>query len=451
MIATTVASAVTRRRLVRVVNPEVPETPVPSSITISPSPFGIAEGQSVQLSATVLDQFGEPMTGQTVTWSSSSPSVATVDTDGLVSGVAAGTTTISASVTGASITTPTTCTVSAASVGSVTVTPTTVSLTEGATTTLTATVWSGASGTGVVLSGRTVTWASDATGVATVSTPGATTTVTAVAAGSANLTATCETVNATAVTATISAASLTHPNEPAGFTQVTARGFSAAGEDGWNDTTGAGLRTDWGAAPVSAPNYLRFSKAVDDTAGAMSPGSREKSITGVTEIYLHWHFRLSAGFWGHVSNTNKLGPFFCITTAGAQIFLNAHGTDNNTLYPRVFLQGCVRSLGGNDASGSGSYGGTSIPLTRDTTHSWEVYIKLNTYDTANGIIKSWFNGVQHLNKSNAAFIGTGTNPVTTAGSKIVIARLHAIWGGTGPDTVDDTTYVDIDHYYASAP
>ncbi len=155
----------------------------------------------------------------------------------------------------------------------------------------------------------------------------------------------------------------------------------------------------------------------------MSPGSREKSITGVTELYLHYHFRLSAGFWGHVSNTNKLGPFVCITTSGAQIFLNAHGTDNNTLYPRVVLQGCVPSLGGNDASGSGSYGGTSVSLTRDTTYSWEVYIKLNTYNVADGILQSWVNGVRHLNKTNAALIGSGTSPVTAAGSKLTFLRV----------------------------
>ena len=55
-----------------------------------------ALGQTVQLTARVLDQHGDSMFGQTVTWSSADQSIATVSATGLVTAVANGTTNVSA-------------------------------------------------------------------------------------------------------------------------------------------------------------------------------------------------------------------------------------------------------------------------------------------------------------------------------------------------------------------
>lgn len=77
------------------------------SITVSPSSATITVGQTVQLTATVTP--GSVST--TISWASSNPAAATVSQSGLVSGVAAGSTTISASgsgVTGTSSITVTT-------------------------------------------------------------------------------------------------------------------------------------------------------------------------------------------------------------------------------------------------------------------------------------------------------------------------------------------------------
>ena len=59
-------------------------------------------GETVQLVATVQDQNGQTMSGATVTWSSGDPSVATVDTAGLVTAAENGTTTVTASASSAS-------------------------------------------------------------------------------------------------------------------------------------------------------------------------------------------------------------------------------------------------------------------------------------------------------------------------------------------------------------
>jgi uncharacterized protein YjdB len=72
-----------------------------ASITVSPSDPSIAEGSTQQLSATAKDSSGKTL-GVTFTWTSSDNSVATVDSTGLATGVAAGNTTITASAGGKS-------------------------------------------------------------------------------------------------------------------------------------------------------------------------------------------------------------------------------------------------------------------------------------------------------------------------------------------------------------
>src|SRR6185312_12822843 len=78
-------------------------TSVPvASVTVSPATASVAAGQTVQLTATPKDANGNPLTGRVVTWSSSNTSVATVNGSGLVSGVVAGTATITATSEGQS-------------------------------------------------------------------------------------------------------------------------------------------------------------------------------------------------------------------------------------------------------------------------------------------------------------------------------------------------------------
>jgi uncharacterized protein YjdB len=53
-----------------------PEAPQPTTVLVSPSPAAIASlGQEVQFTAVVRDQQGQPMTGVTVTWTSSDAAI----------------------------------------------------------------------------------------------------------------------------------------------------------------------------------------------------------------------------------------------------------------------------------------------------------------------------------------------------------------------------------------
>lgn len=73
-----------------------------SSVTVSPSSFSISVGATQQLSATVRGSDGSTLTNRTVSWISSSTGVATVTSGGLVTGVNAGSATITATVEGVS-------------------------------------------------------------------------------------------------------------------------------------------------------------------------------------------------------------------------------------------------------------------------------------------------------------------------------------------------------------
>src|SRR5439155_486518 len=109
------------------------------------------------------DSAGTALTGRPVTWASSTPSEATVNCSGLVTGVTPGSATMTATSEGKTSTAA--ITVTTVPVTSVAVLPATASLRVGQTVQLSATPQDSAGG---ALTGRPVTWASSNISVATV-------------------------------------------------------------------------------------------------------------------------------------------------------------------------------------------------------------------------------------------------------------------------------------------
>src|SRR5712671_1326130 len=155
-----------------------------ASVVVSPATASIRVGQTVQLTATPKDSAGATLAGRTVTWASGDTTVARVSPGGLVTGVASGSAPITAMSEGKSSTAA--ITVTTVPVASVAISPATGSLRVGQTLQFAATPKDSAGGT---LTGRTVTWASSNTGVATVSASGL---VTSGAVGTVTITATSE-------------------------------------------------------------------------------------------------------------------------------------------------------------------------------------------------------------------------------------------------------------------
>ena len=169
-------------------------TPAPVATVTVAAPSGpIVVGQTVTLTDTVKDAAGNVLTGRVVTWSSSNPSKATVNSStGLVTGVDSGSTTITA--TSETKTGTATVVVHLVPVDSVIVTAAATTIAVGHTTTVTAVA---KDANGATLSGRAVSWSSNNTAVATVTSNG---TVTGVAHGTANIIAT---IDGTSGSATI--------------------------------------------------------------------------------------------------------------------------------------------------------------------------------------------------------------------------------------------------------
>jgi len=171
----------------------VTRTPV-ASVVLLPNQASVAIGATFQLSASTLDAGGATLTGRAIIWTTSNAAVATVNASGLVTGVAPGTTTITAASEGKTSTS--TVTVSQGAVARVEVTPASLSMQVGQTQQLVA---AAKDGNGNVITGKTVVWASDNLSVATVSGGS----VLARATGTATITATVDGISGrSAVTVT---------------------------------------------------------------------------------------------------------------------------------------------------------------------------------------------------------------------------------------------------------
>ena len=141
----------------------VTRTPV-ASVVLLPNQASVAIGATFQLSASTLDAGGATLTGRAIIWTTSNAAVATVNASGLVTGVAPGTTTITAASEGKTSTS--TVTVSQGAVARVEVTPASLSMQVGQTQQLVA---AAKDANGNVITGKAVVWASDNLAVATVS------------------------------------------------------------------------------------------------------------------------------------------------------------------------------------------------------------------------------------------------------------------------------------------
>ncbi len=176
--------------------PSGPSPTAVATVEVTPSTVSVNVGATQQLAASPKNAAGALVAGKSAAWLSANAAVASVDAAGLVRGVAAGSTTVSATVSGkvgiAAIT------VAAVPVSTVTISTATSQVAVGATLALQATV---SDAQGIALVGRTVTWSSGSAAVATV---GASTgIVTGVSVGTATITATSEGKSGTKVVTVI--------------------------------------------------------------------------------------------------------------------------------------------------------------------------------------------------------------------------------------------------------
>ncbi|MBQ8353375.1 MAG: Ig-like domain-containing protein [Spirochaetaceae bacterium] len=196
---------------------EIPAT----DLTVAPTTANVVIGSTTQLTATVTPSNST----DNVEWTSSDTSVATVDNTGLVTGVKAGTATITAKAGEKEAKCTVTVTTGAVAATGITLDKATASVTKGETLTLTATVTPSDST-------DAITWTTSDENVATV----ANGVVTAVGVGEATITATAGEVNATCAVTVVAYANGTYTLSDSTISQGTALsdGTSSDGAVSWS-------------------------------------------------------------------------------------------------------------------------------------------------------------------------------------------------------------------------
>jgi uncharacterized protein YjdB len=230
-----------------------------TGVSVSPGTVNVGIGATTNLTATVAPA---DATNKTVAWTSSNNSVATVSAAGVVTGVAVGSATITATTQDGSFTSTSSISVIIIPVTGVSI-PATTTVVTGANVAITATV------APTNATNKTVSWSTNNSSVAIISASGV---VTGVSAGSATITATTQDGSYTSTSAiTVSAPATNYVLNP-GFESNTA---PAASPTNWFEWTGSvnnyiinsgvvagnvGLGNAVGGTPRTGTNYLSIAQ-----------------------------------------------------------------------------------------------------------------------------------------------------------------------------------------------
>jgi trimeric autotransporter adhesin len=243
-----------------------------ASVSVTPSPDTLVVLQQLQLTATPLDASGNPLTGRTITWDGSNDNVATVSSNGRVTALSPGSMTVSATAGGKTGTA--TIVVVDVPVASVELSPTTQSVVVGQNTPAFTAVTKDAGGH--VLTGRTVTFNSDNTGVATIDQNSGV--ATGVSAGTAHITATSEGKTSNAATLTVNpppVSSVTVDPPTQTITDGATATFTATLKDAQGNPL-TGRTVTWDSSDHSVAT-------IDNSGVATSTGPGSTTITATSE------------------------------------------------------------------------------------------------------------------------------------------------------------------------
>jgi len=254
------------------------------AVAITPDAATVTVGQSLPLTASARDDAGQPVSAPAV-WASSDPAIATVNDTGLVTGVASGPVTITATIGGQSGSAAVN--VTTAAVGTVDLTPRTATVVTGQSTQLSATV---KDVNGRTLTDRPVTWSSSDQNVALVSSTGL---VVGVAVGTVTIRAASEgktasaTVNVTAAPAATVDSVVVAPN-PATVVVNETRPLTAEPRDSAGNPlpgrTATWTSSDDAIVTVSANGVITGRAAGTATVTATIEGQSGTTTVTVTSV-----------------------------------------------------------------------------------------------------------------------------------------------------------------------
>ena len=384
-----------------------------TGVTMSPTSATIVAGATQQLTATVAPANA---TNKNVSWTSSNSAIATVNSSGLVTGVAVGSATITVTTQDGNRTATSAITVTAANIAvtGVTVSPTSASIAAGGTQQLTATV-APANATN-----KNVSWTSSNTAVATVNASGL---VTAVAAGSATITVTTQDGNRTATSAITVTSSGTLPSP---WTSANIGSTGVVGSATYSGTTftAAGSGADiWGTADAFRYVYQQVTGDVTITA-------RVVSLTN-TDGWAKAGVMIRNGIGANVAHA-----FTAVTISNGLAFqrrTTAGGESSHTAGPAGAVPYWVRlQRTGNSITSFVSTNGTSWTNigSQAITMASDVYVGLAVTSHNNTVLcTSTFDNVSVTTSTNVAVTSVSMSPTSAT---IVAGATQQLIATVGP-------------------
>ena len=399
---------------------------VVGAVTVSPTAIAGNVGQTGQFTAAVTDPSGAPLSGQKVSWSSSSNNVVTIDSTGMAKAMGAGSATITAACGGKNGTAAVTVTGGTAGVpATITISPSSASVQVGASQLFTASV---KDASGNVLTGQTVTFTSSNLLVGTIGNLSGI--VTALAAGTTTIMATDGSLSASA-SLTVSATQPppptggAWPHEPSGLSLITDEPFNNLNENGWQsiwNTSGYGTIAQDPSAPESPSNVFQVMYPSGFQSGA-APATELASLPGVKRIFVGMWWKVSNPWQGNPTNVNKIQ--YLVTNSLGSMFMCMYGTPGGPYELRVFPQFIGVSL---DQWLTPNV--NNVPVTLGVWHRIEWYVD---YSGSTSRIQWWMDGT---------LIGDYSG-VPMPSESLIEYHLDPVWGGTlGTKTETDYYWYD---------
>lgn len=394
------------------------------AVAVTPPAVSVAPGESQTFTASGVTNGGDTIPGAPVVWSATG---GTITPDGVfTAGTEAGT----FSVTAAALTPneqsgrANVTVMGRKNIAMVSVQPDTATLPVQGSWRLQATPFDSA---GDSLPGTPIVWTSSDPGTAVVDANGV---VTAVAPGTATITAAALGLLGTAVVTVVPPGSGPWPHEPAGFQVITDQPWDVLGSLGWIMEFGAGTIGVDLTAPLSPPHVLQVVYPVG-FGGGDAPVTMTHDLGGVRQLYAGIWWKPSNPWQGHPSNVNKIA--FVFPSSGGDIYLAMYGPPGGPFELRVLPQ----------------FPGLPIDwLVPNVTHTmvelgtWHRIEWLLSYNTttnpANGIVRWWLDG---------QLIGDYFDQPFPSGTMSAF-KISPTWGGISSTKTELDTF-SYDHVHLS--
>jgi hypothetical protein len=225
------------------------------------------------------------------------------------------------------------------------------------------------------------------------------------------------------------------PNEPAGYSRLTERPFSANNEAGWTDQA-VSIVNDAGS--LSPPSAGRVAFPAGFTGGSSAGNTWIVTSTEYRRVYVSVAVKVSSNWQGHHSTINKVGNLKDASGAArATLFFTLRGAGSDPL-SLMFTA---------TKNGPTNYyqNVNSVEIKRGQWHQIEFVSILNTSPGSDdGELHAWVDGVKtHHHTAISYDDGSGASNY-----RWEIFEWRPVWGGTG-ETVEREMYMEMDHLYVS--